>query len=749
MRVIVNAISANTGGIVTYTNNLIEFFATREIDVIVYVPRWFDISRFAGMSVSVQIVKTRFYGPWHRFLWEQFVWRRIIKNSGADLVFSSANYGVLFPPIPQMLLVQGEIYLNPIYRERVLPNLSWRERVSAILRRNLMLISARHSRTTIFPSEVAMNAALDYDATLSDNSIVNYLGVNPRFSEPARRREWREDGTIRLLYVSVYYPHKDPTTLANATLLLRAQGISVSTRITMEKSDFAAWDNASVELAYMTNSKFDECLTMGRIDHEALSNVLSDFDAFVFPSMAETFGFPMVEAMCAGVPLIVSDIPVHREICGDAAVFFELGNAEDLASQIIELDRNAKRRSQLVKTGIQRAKTRFTWNNHIDGLTTEMRRICSPDRFKLLVNALHARSGGGVTYLHNMLPLLNEEDGLEVHVCLHEDQTEILPTNLSNIIYHVQRYRRGFWRVLFREQIDLPRLVRRLGLDATFSPANYGPFLAKNHVILIRNAVSVGFVERRPVKLAYWVLLYLATMFSLITCRRAIAVSSYAKKGIQSAFWSLLGDRMVVVPHGVDRTYLSSNQNDDRDKFLLSVSDIYVQKNFIALIRAIANLRESIPDIQLKVAGSPVDAEYFAVLKALITEQHLDEHVEFLGHVPVNELKKLYGRCRIFVFPSTVETFGNPLVEAMACGAPIASSNTAAMPEVLGDAAVYFDPNDIDNITDVLSELYNDPAARTDLTSKALKRAKLYAWEETKNLTLQVIRDPEEALAGK
>ena len=749
MRVIVNAISANTGGIVTYTNNLIEFFATREIDVVVYVPRWFDISHFAGMPVSVQIVKTRFYGPWHRFLWEQFVWRRIIKNSGADLVFSSANYGVLFPPIPQMLLVQGEIYLNPIYRERVLPNLSWREQMSAILRRNLMLISARHSRTTIFPSEVAMNAALDYDANLSDNSIVNYLGVNPRFSELARRRQWREDGTIRLLYVSVYYPHKDPTTLANATLLLRAQGISVSTRITMEKSDFAAWDNASVELAYMSEPKFEECLTMGRIDHEALSNVLSDFDAFVFPSMAETFGFPMVEAMRAGVPLIVSDIPVHREICGDAAVFFELGNADDLANQIMALDRNAKRRSQLVKTGIQRAKTQFTWNNHIDGLTAEMRRICSPDRFKLLVNALHARSGGGVTYLNNMLPLLNEEDGLEVHVCLHEDQTEILPTNLSNIIYHFQCYRRGFWRVLFREQIDLPRLVRRLGLDATFSPANYGPFLAKNHVILIRNAVSVGFVERRPVKLAYWMLLYLATMFSLITCRRAIAVSSYAKKGIQSAFWSLLGERMVVVPHGVDRTYLSSNHNDDRDKFLLSVSDIYVQKNFIALIRAIANLRESIPDIRLKVAGSPVDTEYFAALKALITEQRLDEHVEFLGHVPVNELKNLYGRCRIFVFPSTVETFGNPLVEAMACGAPIASSNTAAMPEVLGDAAVYFDPNDLDNITEVLGELYNCPSARRDLTSKALERAKLYAWEETKNLTLQVIRDPEESLAGK
>ena len=206
---------------------------------------------------------------------------------------------------------------------------------------------------------------------------------------------------------------------------------------------------------------------------------------------------------------------------------------------------------------------------------------------------------------------------------------------------------------------------------------------------------------------------------------------------------------MVVVPHGVDPAYLSGNQNNTRDKFLLSVSDIYVQKNLIALLKAIANLRENIPDIRLKVAGSPVDADYFAALKALIVEHHLHEHVEFLGHVPVSELKELYGQCRIFVFPSTVETFGNPLVEAMACGAPIASSNTAAMPEVLGDAAVYFDPYDVENITEVLLQLYNDPDARSGLTSKARRRANLFAWQETKKRTLDVIRDPVGAVAGK
>jgi len=743
MRIIVNAISANTGGIVTYTTNLIEYVAARDVEVIVYVPRWFDTSQFAGLNVRVETVKTRFFGPVHRFLWEQFRWRKIVKKSGADIVFSSANYGILFPPVPQVLLVQGEIYLNPVYRKLVLPRLSWRERLSALLRRNLMLVSARHSRTTIFPSQVALDAALDFDPQLAENSVVNYLGVSPRFDEPARRRQWRQDGTIRLLYVSVYYPHKDPTTLAEATLDLRGRGVPVKTHITMEAHDFEAWDTAQAEFDLLHDPKYGDCLEMGRIEHDALGDVLATYDAFVFPSMAETFGFPMVEAMRAGVPLVVSDIPVHREICGDAAIYFKLGVAEDLADKILLLNDNAELRDRLVKAGRQRAESQFTWAQHVDKLVAEFQSVTDPSRFRLMINALHARSGGGVTYLHNMLPLLAADERLDIHVCLHEDQRDVLPTGLSGIRYHYQKYKRGFWRVLFREQIDLPRLARRLNMHATFSPANYGPFLSKNHVILIRNAVSVGFVERRPMKLAYWALLYLATLTSLFNCRRAIAVSNYAKRGIEGAFSGFLSKRLVVVPHGVDPTYASPPASHKRDSYLLSVSDIYVQKNFVGLINVIARLRHEFPDIHLKVAGSPVDEEYFNSLKALIRKEKLENHVEFLGHVTPASLKGLYENCRVFVFPSTVETFGNPLVEAMACGAPIASSQSAAMPEVLGDAAEFFDPNSIDDMCAVVTKLLKSPDRRLDLSARAIERAKSYSWNETKRRTIEVIRGDE------
>jgi glycosyltransferase involved in cell wall biosynthesis len=739
MRVIVNAISANTGGIVTYTTNLIDYLSRANVEAIIYVPSGFDATVTSRGTISVVAVDTKFWGPVHRFLWEQIGWRRIVKDSGADVLFSSANYGVLFSPVPQILLVQGEIYLNPVYRKKVLPSLSRRERLSVFLRRYLMLWSARCSRETVFPSQVALEAAAEFDDRLVDTASVNHLGVSPRFDVDSPLRQWRADGVVRLLYVSVYYPHKDPKTLAEGTYLLNQGGLETRTRITMEAQDFEAWDNAGAELSTLHDPKYQDCLQMGRIDHVELSNALREFDAFVFPSMAETFGFPMVEAMRAGVPLIVSDIPIHREICGNAALYFRLGDPEDLAARVRELNASAELRHDQIARGRDRVEGQFTWENHVAGLVATMREIVEHKRHRLLINALHARTGGGVTYLRNMLPLFERDTRLNVHICLHEDQKAVLPTDLENVSYHFQRYPRGFWRVLFREQLDLPRLAKRLAADSMFSPANYGPFRAKNHVVMARNAVSVGFVERRPIKLAYWVLLYVATFVSFVGSKRAIAVSDYAKRGIERAFFGMFRKKMTTVPHGVEQLFLESKPAETREPFLLSVSDIYVQKNFTMLVRALKPVFEKFPDYTIKIAGRPVDDDYFNQLNDLIVSLDMVRHIEFLGSVDAKKLRDLYERCALFVFPSTVETFGNPLVEAMACGAPIASSNTAAMPEVLGDAARFFDPHNCQEMTETISDLLSNEDMRQDLSKRARRRAKSYSWKLTMERTVDVI----------
>jgi glycosyltransferase involved in cell wall biosynthesis len=93
----------------------------------------------------------------------------------------------------------------------------------------------------------------------------------------------------------------------------------------------------------------------------------------------------------------------------------------------------------------------------------------------------------------------------------------------------------------------------------------------------------------------------------------------------------------------------------------------------------------------------------------------------------------------VFVFPSSVETFGNPLVEAMACGAAIACSNTAAMPEVLGDAGQYFDPYDSGQIAASILQLMTDDTLRQEMRQRARKRSAHYSWKLTEQKTVSVL----------
>lgn len=362
-------------------------------------------------------------------------------------------------------------------------------------------------------------------------------------------------------------------------------------------------------------------------------------------------------------------------------------------------------------------------------------------RVRLLFNGLHSKSGGGLTYLSNVLPLMARDKDIDLHLCVHRDQLPSLPENLDGVTVHALDFRQGFWRLQIREQIDVPRLAKRIGADVTFSPANYGPLLAPNSVVLLRNALSVAFVERRLVKLGYWALVYLATFLSLLVSKRAIAVSQYARNAASGGLIGLFGNRFTVVPHGVSEIFSAPDKNVNRENFLLAVSDLYVQKNFKNLISAMARLKPDHPRLTLKIAGHPIDEDYFRELKQKVAEEKLDGDIEFLGGVPSRELVTLYRSCGVFVFPSTVETFGNPLAEAMACGAPIACSNTAAMPEVAAGAAEFFDPGNVESMAQAIRRLLEDEKLRQDLSRKALERAKAFSWQRTAEKTLAVIKD--------
>jgi glycosyltransferase involved in cell wall biosynthesis len=361
------------------------------------------------------------------------------------------------------------------------------------------------------------------------------------------------------------------------------------------------------------------------------------------------------------------------------------------------------------------------------------------DRIRVLINGIHAKSGGGITYLRNILPILAQDTELEVHLFIHFDQFKLFGLMDENIRLHLLTFRNGFFSNLLWEQISLPILARYMSVDVTISPANYGPILAPSTIIMLRNSLAVASKETRPIKRLYWGGLALMTGLSLLTCRRAIAVSEYARQALTFKLGKKLQNKIDVIHHGVSENFKPS-RNTAKEKFLLAVSDIYVQKNLHTMALALVNIRKEYPDIILKIAGKPVDLGYLKELNYVLEKNGLTDCIEFLGEQNDKELLMLYQNCLLFVFPSTVETFGNPLVEAMSCGAPIVCSNTSVMPEIMGDAGRYFDPLNVSDIAETVISLLSDEIARKNLSLKAIQRSKRFSWLGTAKKTAKVIK---------
>lgn len=355
---------------------------------------------------------------------------------------------------------------------------------------------------------------------------------------------------------------------------------------------------------------------------------------------------------------------------------------------------------------------------------------------RVVINATHSKSGGGVTYLRNILPELAAMPDLELHLFLHKDQFGLFYPISENVNVILTDFRAGFFRTLIWEQLAVPLYAWGMGADVVYSPANYGPIFARNHVISLSNAVSVIQFTRQMRPIFYWMGLTLATFVSLFTAKKAIAVSAYMKSLL--AFGGL-GKKTTVIPHSVRAVEPKRMHGVRPGNHILAVSDIYIQKNYHTLLRAYATLTRKHPELKLIIAGREIDALYAQRLRELVRELSLEEKVVFVGHVETEELLELYRSCRVFVFPSLIESFGMPLLEAMAIGAPIACSNTAAMPEVLGDTGVYFDPKDEKEIVQKIEELLADEKLCAALGEKASHRAHLFSWTDVARQTHSVL----------
>ena len=178
--------------------------------------------------------------------------------------------------------------------------------------------------------------------------------------------------------------------------------------------------------------------------------------------------------------------------------------------------------------------------------------------------------------------------------------------------------------------------------------------------------------------------------------------------------------------------------------YLLYVSALWRYKRQDQLIRAHAELvHHGFPNLKIVLAGkgTGTDKKYLDEIYALPKSLGTENLVIFTGGLPQTDLRYLYADARAFVFPSSYESFGNPVFEAWASGIPVAVSNVHSYPEIAGDAAHYFDPNDVKDMVANISQLLSDSTLSTALVHRGTERVRSFTWETAITRTLSLIEN--------
>lgn len=300
------------------------------------------------------------------------------------------------------------------------------------------------------------------------------------------------------------------------------------------------------------------------------------------------------------------------------------------------------------------------------------------------------------------------------------------------------------WYTL-REQLVIGRLIDREHLDLVHFPHwNVPLFLRTPFVVTIHDLIlleeprSAKATTRHPFVYALKYAAYKVILKNALTKSRAIiAVSAYTKSSILKFFPQIPESKIHVVYEGV--TIFPSPPHPPlppHPPSLLYIGNAYPHKNLSTLLTAFSQFRESHPDVKLILAGR--GDVFFKHLQEEAANLNLSNSVEFVLNPSDQHLADLYRQASLYIFPSRCEGFGLPPLEAMSFNVPVVASNSSSLPEILGDAAVYFDPRDPHRIAETLSHVFDNTLLQDELRKKGLEQIKRYSWKRAAEQTLAV-----------
>ncbi|WP_340690726.1 glycosyltransferase family 1 protein [Hydrogenobacter thermophilus] len=363
---------------------------------------------------------------------------------------------------------------------------------------------------------------------------------------------------------------------------------------------------------------------------------------------------------------------------------------------------------------------------------------------KLFINATHfynAPSGLGVYTQNIVKALLNKYKDVKVFT----GNKDVGACGYCSIVITPKciNPRRGtsghILRILW-EQSYLWLITLKEKPDILFSTVHEGvalPISGTKQIITIHDLIAIKFPHYFK-RLKYYFIHFLPIIIK--NSRALICVSESTKRDLFNHY-KLKDKSVYVIYPGYDRSIFFPREKKlfkDLGRYFLFVGDMRPHKNLDRLIQAVGELKQY--NFKLLIAGKK-DKRFYPALSNKVKEYGLEGKVVFLDYVPTEELPYLYSRAEALVFPSLYEGFGLPLIEAMACGCPVITSDIPPLREVCGESAYYVNPYHKDSIAEGIYRLFMDHTLKSKLATMGIERAKMFSWERSADEHVRVFEE--------
>ncbi|MBA3920736.1 MAG: glycosyltransferase family 4 protein [Nostocaceae cyanobacterium] len=352
----------------------------------------------------------------------------------------------------------------------------------------------------------------------------------------------------------------------------------------------------------------------------------------------------------------------------------------------------------------------------------------------ILVNLSFApvKPTGWLSYSLNLLP---EIKALNIQVLSPGEIPGIKchpsPTNITTECGIKGHFQRLLWI-----QLQLPKWYKKIQSTLLFSPIPEAPLFSHcRYIVTVHDVIPLRFPQWFSSSQRFYCQHYLPAVMQQ---SEHVICNSIATAKDLTNLWGIPEKKITAIPLAYDRKNFRF-LNLPTQNYFLYLGRHNPHKNPHRLIAAFAALPNS-KDYELWLAG-PTDDRYTPVLQRQVDELGITKQVKFLDYVPYSQLPTIINQAIALVFPSLWEGFGLPVLEAMACGTPVITSNISSLPEVAGDAAILVNPDNTGEITAAMQIFATDAQMRSRQSSQGIIRAQQFSWDKTGKATMEVLKN--------